>query len=245
MNGVALATRLASQFATARPWPLVLLLIAFAGIGAPLAGLRAPVGVDGPSLTDGIAIAAAAIAVCAAILQTRLGRMEGDLRQLGTLRGEIDRLHAQLRVSENEAEGRYAAERALESSVAKTARLTEKNVALDRMLFRLQEDSLVGCAVFDHTGTLTFANDKFRKALGYSMEDLVGRTTDDLTHPEDIPRSLELSLLLRAGAVEQASMEKRYIRKDGSSFTASTRLSAVRDDQGGTEMVIAQIDDRT
>ncbi len=235
----------ARQLATARPWPLFLLLLGITGMGFQLAGVEMPEGISGPSLTQGVTVAACAVALCAAILQVRLVRAQSDLEQLELLRGEIEHLHEEVRIARRDAEGKERAEHerneARRARDAAAATLERRNVELQRV----RDDAVVGMVTFDRTGGLAFANETFRRMLGYSQRELMSKTTDDLTAPEDIPRSLELSLQLRSGVADSASIEKRYVRKDGSVFESLTRLTVVRDDNGEPEMVLAQIEDRS
>lgn len=235
----------AHQIATARPWPLFLLLLGIAGIGFQLLGAAAPSALAGPNITDGVTIAACAVAFCAAILQVRLARAGGELDQLATLRQEIEFLHAELRTVTREADGKGKAERMRDEAVRTRNKVTAKLERLEVELDRTRAESLVGMVTFDRTGCLNYANETFRRMLGYGARELQGKSTDDLTAPQDIPRSLELSLQLRAGVADSASIEKRYVRKDGSVFESLTRLTIVRDEKGEAEMVLAQIEDRT
>jgi PAS domain S-box-containing protein len=68
---------------------------------------------------------------------------------------------------------------------------------------------------------------RFAAMLGYEPEDLIGRPTLDITHPED--RELgtdEIAAMIR-GDRQSFAMEKRYIRKDGSVAWVNLTLSAM------------------
>ena len=80
----------------------------------------------------------------------------------------------------------------------------------------------------DPTGRFITVNDQMCEMTGYSREELLKLQMMDLTHPEDLPRSLELLSRLAAGG-EPYEIEKRYIRKDGSVIWVHKSASALRD----------------
>jgi len=52
--------------------------------------------------------------------------------------------------------------------------------------------------------------------LGYSMEDLVEKTWNDLTYPEDVEKNLALLSDMTNGKINRYDLDKRFIKKDGS-----------------------------
>ena len=77
------------------------------------------------------------------------------------------------------------------------------------------ENAAVGIAHEDLTGRFLHFNKKFCAILGYSPEDLVGKTLVDVTYPEDLPEDLARFTALTRRETSSYSMEKRFIRKDG------------------------------
>lgn len=70
-------------------------------------------------------------------------------------------------------------------------------------------------------------NGRFAAMLGYTPDELVGRSTLDVTHPED--RALgadEIAAMIR-GDRRSFALEKRFIRKDGSAVWVNLTLSAL------------------
>ena len=51
--------------------------------------------------------------------------------------------------------------------------------------------------------------------FGYTQAECVGRTVDDIVHPEDRAAVLQAFAALRRGEIETARAERRYLRKDG------------------------------
>lgn len=63
--------------------------------------------------------------------------------------------------------------------------------------------------------------------LGYSREELTQLDFPDFIHPDDIDRGREMDTKLINGEIERFTLEKRYIRKDGSQFIGKVHKSAV------------------
>jgi PAS domain S-box-containing protein len=68
--------------------------------------------------------------------------------------------------------------------------------------------------------------------LGYSEAELLQRTFSDVTYPEDIQKGMDALVRLMKGEVENVSIEKRYIRKDGNIIHGIVSPSAIHDENG-------------
>ena len=58
-------------------------------------------------------------------------------------------------------------------------------------------------------------NQKLCDILGYTPEEILTKTYQEVTHPEDWKMSWSTRAALLSGEIESCSYEKRYIRKDG------------------------------
>ncbi|HWH69791.1 MAG TPA: PAS domain S-box protein [Candidatus Sulfotelmatobacter sp.] len=74
----------------------------------------------------------------------------------------------------------------------------------------------VGILEVDKAGRLSAVNERVCQILGYSPDELAGRTVREITAPEDYPRSDQLNAELRAGRRSSLDYEKRYLKRDGS-----------------------------
>jgi PAS domain S-box-containing protein len=79
----------------------------------------------------------------------------------------------------------------------------------------------VGIGIVDvRTGQFVRVNEKLCEILGYKEKQLIGRTVEELTHPDDHDRNLtEIDRLMR-GDFSTMCLQKRYIRGDGTTFWA-------------------------
>jgi PAS domain S-box-containing protein len=82
-----------------------------------------------------------------------------------------------------------------------------------RVLF---ENAGVGVAQGDsNTGRFLKVNQKYGAILGYSREEMENINFQSITYPDDLPKNLDLLEQLKRGEIPEFTMEKRYIRKDG------------------------------
>ncbi len=125
--------------------------------------------------------------------------------------------------------------------VEETLRLSEERF---RAVF---ENAAVGIAVGSYTtGTgIDQVNPVFAEMLGYTPEELYHRGLKGITFPDDISASKELLKQLVEGTRSHGTIEKRYIKKDGSLMWAQTTVSNIFDSHGRYLSSIALIQDIT
>jgi PAS domain S-box-containing protein len=105
-----------------------------------------------------------------------------------------------------------------EKETARPLREIEERLRGSQDPYRTVHDrSPVGiCWAETRTGQLLSVNPKYCEILGRSEEELLGRTFQSLTHPDDLPKNLALLQDLREGKIRHFKLEKRYLRPDGS-----------------------------
>ncbi len=91
------------------------------------------------------------------------------------------------------------------------------------------EQAAVGVGRMADDGRWLEVNRKLCEIVGYSEAELRELTSQEITHPDDVNRDLELVRQILAGEVQTFSMEKRYIRKDRSLVWVNLTVSLVRD----------------
>jgi PAS domain S-box-containing protein len=93
----------------------------------------------------------------------------------------------------------------------------EKELTESEERFRATfEQAAVGIAHVGIDGRWLRVNQKLCDIVGYTHEELLESTFQAITYPEDLAVDLTYVEQLLAGEIENYSMEKRYIRKDGS-----------------------------
>ena len=103
----------------------------------------------------------------------------------------------------------------------------------ERLFAALFEQAACGIASVDLDGRLKMVNDRFCEILGRTRAELLTQRVLDLTHPDDVPRNLELlDRALKEG--RPYAMEKRYLRGDGMEVWVSVDVSPLYDARGTT-----------
>ncbi|MDI6912554.1 PAS domain S-box protein [Nocardioides sp.] len=103
----------------------------------------------------------------------------------------------------------------------------------------------IGKALVELDGRLREVNTAFAKLTQYSEHELVARSFQDITHPDDLDADLDHLSRWLAGEADTYALEKRYITGSGSIVWAQLSVTLVRDPEGEPQYFIAQIQDLT
>lgn len=122
-----------------------------------------------------------------------------------------------------------------------------KLVAAERRFRTLFEAAPIGTFLVSAEGRIIDANPAAAELLGLPPEVLVGTTTSELTHPEDIEMSSRNRERLVRGETPSYRLEKRYVRGDGSVFWAQLDACIIRGDSGNPDdfLLLGQVQDIT
>ncbi|HEX2098499.1 MAG TPA: PAS domain S-box protein [Rubrobacteraceae bacterium] len=105
------------------------------------------------------------------------------------------------------------------------------------------EQAAVGIAHVDPNGRWLRVNQKLCDMVGYTREELLELTYQDITYPDDLDADIEYVRQLLADEIQTRSMEKRYFRKDGSIVWVNLTVSLVHEPSGEPKYFIAVIED--
>jgi two-component system cell cycle sensor histidine kinase/response regulator CckA len=103
----------------------------------------------------------------------------------------------------------------------------------------------IGMSLVSLDGHWLKVNQSLCDLVGFSEEELLALSFQDITHPDDLQEDLDYVEQLIAGEIDAYQMEKRYIRKDGSVVPVLLSVSLVRDRDGAPARFVSQIQDRT
>jgi PAS domain S-box-containing protein len=103
----------------------------------------------------------------------------------------------------------------------------------------------IGMDLTDLEGHFLQVNAALCDLTGYTEQELLARTFQDITHPDDQEADLARVQQLLAGESPAYQMEKRYLRKDGQVSWGRVNSSLVRDHHGAPLYFIGQIEDIT
>ncbi|PLR87160.1 PAS domain S-box protein [Bacillus sp. V33-4] len=88
-------------------------------------------------------------------------------------------------------------------------------------------------------------NQSFIDYLGYTNEELLKKSRQDIQYPDDSDNDLNLIDELVAGKRTEYKIAKRYITKTGQTVHGHTRASLITDDKSGERYILWQIFDVT
>ena len=134
---------------------------------------------------------------------------------------------------------RQAAVRLIEERKRAEADLRDAE-ALFRGFF---EQAPIGEAIVALDGRFLQVNDALCRLVGFPESELIARTFQDLTHPDDLDDDLELVRQTLAGAIRGFQMEKRYIHRLGHPVWVLLSVSLVHSPTGEPAYFISQIQD--
>jgi PAS domain S-box-containing protein len=90
------------------------------------------------------------------------------------------------------------------------------------------DNPMVGVGITSPEKHWVLVNEKWSQMIGYSREELETIDWTKFTHPDDLAADLEQFSRLLSGEIDHYYLEKRYIRKDGSTLHAAMSVNAVR-----------------
>ncbi len=107
------------------------------------------------------------------------------------------------------------------------------------------ENSAIGMALVGLDGRWLKVNASLCRIVGYPEAELLGKTFQDITHPDDMETDLDYVAQLLAGEIDHYQMEKRYFHKDGHTVWVLLSVSLIRDAQNKPVHFVSQIEDIT
>ena len=107
------------------------------------------------------------------------------------------------------------------------------------------EHAAVGIAHVAPDGRLLDVNGAMCAITGYPRDELLARTFQQITHPDDLAADVERLQRLLAGEISSYELEKRYVRRDGGTVWVDIALSLVRDADGRPDYVVGVVEDIT
>ncbi len=124
---------------------------------------------------------------------------------------------------------------------------SERALRESQQLFKeIFDGSPVAMSLFEvPSGRLVSVNRAMADFFGYPIEQLVGMTRQELTHPDDLAADMALFDQLVAGEVPTYEIEKHYARADGTVMWGLLRLSVIGELQDHSGLGLAHIIDVT
>jgi PAS domain S-box-containing protein len=126
-------------------------------------------------------------------------------------------------------------------SIANRTAALEASEQTFRQIF---EEGPMGVAVVDLQQRFVKVNTSLCQMMGYSSEELIGKSTLEITHPDDVHLDEAIVEELRAG-VARSAFEKRYLRKDGALVWVNLTAAIIRDRHAQPHHYVTMVKDVT
>ena len=125
-------------------------------------------------------------------------------------------------------------------------RARERELSASEERFRKAfDDAPIGMALVALDGRFVQVNSSLEQITGRDRGWLLGRTHQDLTHPDDLAADLAKTRALRDGTTDRHRFEKRFTHAAGHDVWVSGNVSLVRDPEGAGRYYVHQIEDVT
>jgi hypothetical protein len=129
------------------------------------------------------------------------------------------------------------------SKQKKAESLRYESEALFRSMYESSGIGIVRMSVNDKI--IEQANTAFCRMLGYTEEELIGKTLREISYAEDLPENIAQQKKLASGEINSIQMEKRYLHKDGHHVCCLLHANLIYDEQGSPLYFIGNVLDIT
>ncbi len=110
---------------------------------------------------------------------------------------------------------------------------------------RIFDQSPIGAAIVSLDYRYVRVNEAMCRIMGYSEEELTKLKFSDLTHPDTLARDIGQAQRLEAGEIDRYSVDKRYIRADGSIVWGHLSSSLMKDAAGNPLYYLTLVEEIT
>jgi PAS domain S-box-containing protein len=121
--------------------------------------------------------------------------------------------------------------------------LSEKLRLSEDRFSRAFEHAAIGMAIVSLKGKWLRINKSISEILGYKSSELLKLTFQDITHPDDLDKDLNLLHEMIEGKIESYQMEKRYFHKNGHLVWVILAVSIIKNSNGKPLHFISQLTD--
>jgi len=115
----------------------------------------------------------------------------------------------------------------------------------DKLFRTAFENSAIGMALVSPKGKWLKVNKAVCKIVGYTEEELLKISFQDITYKDDFKEDLNHVEQMLKGDIKTYQMEKRYVHKNNDIVWASLNVSLIRDESNEPQFFISEIIDIT
>jgi PAS domain S-box-containing protein len=127
--------------------------------------------------------------------------------------------------------------------ITERKQIEEELKTSDRRFVATFQQAAVGIAHVGLDGSWLRVNTKLCQIVGYHWKELIEKTFQDITHPDDLEIDLANIQQLLTGSIKSYALEKRYYRKDRTLVWVNLTVSLVHKLSGEPDYFISVIED--
>ncbi len=131
----------------------------------------------------------------------------------------------------------------LENEIAERRRAEESLHQTGDRFRNAFDHAPIGMALVSPEGRWLQVNHALCEITGYSEQELLERTFQDITHPDDLEADLDFVRRMLAGDLPAYCMEKRYLRKDGQSVWILLSVFRSHNEMGKPFLFVTHVQD--
>ncbi len=105
------------------------------------------------------------------------------------------------------------------------------------------ENAAVGISHVTPDGRFLRFNKALSRIVGWPADELITKTVQDITHPDDLPHELAQLQRLNDGKADSFTIDKRDLRKDGTIVWIRRTVSCVRRSDGSIDYLVSVVED--
>ena len=146
------------------------------------------------------------------------------------------------RVAERTAELEEA-NRELQKEIAERKQAEQWLMQSEEQFRSCFEFGLVGMAIVSPEKDWLEVNGRLCSILGYSEAELLGKTWNELTFPDDVAEDEAQFGRVLDGSIKGYSLDKRFVHKDGRTVYTNLSVKGLQRSDGDMHSLIAQVQD--
>ena len=105
------------------------------------------------------------------------------------------------------------------------------------------DQAAMGIALVAPDGRWLRVNNKLCSIVGYTQEEMLTKTFQDITHPDDLGTDLHQVQRMLANQIDTYALEKRYLRKGGGTVWVNLTVALVRKPDATPDFFISVVED--
>jgi diguanylate cyclase (GGDEF)-like protein/PAS domain S-box-containing protein len=133
----------------------------------------------------------------------------------------------------------------LRTKMTRSDLVRERDCEISEHFRAIFEQAAIGITNINPQGRYIRVNQRFCDMVGYNESELLEMNFQQITHPEDLQNNENYRMACLSDQIKSYSLEKRYLKKDGSIVWGNVTVSIVRDALMRPKYDIAIIEDIT